>query len=88
MNTQPNPTVLENSENLSFWNSQPDFTPFTPNNSNEAYWLYKNWCSKCRSTQYQDCSILIQMYAVGEQPKEVFFFNNIPICDKFTPCQN
>lgn len=87
-NTQPNPPVLENSENLTYWNNQPNYTPYSPSNSNEKQWFDSNWCNKCKSIQYKECSILIQMYAVGEQPKEIYFFENVPVCEKFTPLEN
>lgn len=81
---QPNPEILEHSQKLNYWDKQPDYTPFSPSNGNEEQWFWKNWCSKCQSIKYQqECSILIQMYAGGKQPNEIYFFENVPVCERF-----
>lgn len=80
---QPNPEILEHSQELNYWNQQPNYTPFSPSNGNEQQWFYENWCSKCQSIKYKECSILIQMYSIGEQPKEIYFLENVPTCERF-----
>ena len=74
---------VEKSGRLNFPNKQTDLTPYTPSNGNEEKWFYDNWCSQCKSTQHQECSVLIQMYAIGEQPSCIYFLNNVPVCDRY-----